>query len=62
MYFKDIKKDELDSFEQGTMPFERQVNLFQKLIDSGMLWRMKNSYIAQANDLVNDGHIIRHYK
>lgn len=59
MYFKDVTREEIDSFEKGDLSFDGQVNLFQKLVDSGMLWTMKNSYITTANSLVNDGHIIQ---
>jgi hypothetical protein len=62
MYFEDITKKEIDSFEKGNLSFDRQVNLFQKLVDSGMLWTMKNSYIATANSLVNEGHIVQRFK
>ena len=62
MYFKDISKDEFESFEQGSLPLDNQINLFQKIIDSGMLWTMKNDYIVKANNLIDDGYVIQHNK
>lgn len=62
MYFKDISKDEFESFEQGKLPLDNQVNLFQKIIDSGMLWTMNSDYIVKANNLIDDGYIIQRKK
>jgi hypothetical protein len=62
MYFKDISKDEFESFEQGKLPLDNQINLFQKIIDSGMLWTMNNDYIVKANNLIDDGYVIQRNK
>jgi hypothetical protein len=62
MYFKDISKDEFESFEQGKLPLDNQINLFQKIIDSGMLWTMNNDDIVKANNLIDDGYVIQHNK
>lgn len=62
MYFKDISKDEFESFEQGKLPLDNQINLFQKIIDSGMLWTMNSDYIVKANNLIDDGYVIQRNK
>jgi|TARA_E500000305_G_C3999201_1_gene226362 hypothetical protein len=62
MYFKDISTDEFESFEKGKLPLDNQITLFQKIIDSGMLWTMKNDYILKANNLIDDGYVIQRNK
>jgi len=62
MHFKNINRDEFESFEQGRLPFDNQVNFFQKIIDSGMLWTMKSDYILKANSLIDDGYVIQRNK
>lgn len=56
-YFSFNKK--MAQYEDGKLSFEDTVNLFQKLVDSGEIIYMKNSYYIQANNLINHGHIIK---
>ena len=50
---------EIVQYELGTLPLDRTIQLFQKLVDSGELVHMKSEYYIQANSLIDFGHIIR---
>lgn len=47
--------DSIIDFENGEMELEEQVELVQKLIDSGMAWNLQGSYGRMAMDFINAG-------
>jgi hypothetical protein len=42
-------------FEEGEMPKEQVVELFQYLIDSGLAWSLQGSYGRMARTLIDAG-------
>ena len=62
MYFKGSIRNKLNHFQQDTLPLDSEINRFQKIIDSGMLWALDNEDIVKANNLINNGYIIQRYK
>ena len=50
-------------YEGGQMDWERLVEFFQGLIDSGHAWTLQGSYGRMAQRLINDGECIaKEYK
>lgn len=47
---------DLMRFEQGEMEFEEAVELFQSMIDSGVVWQLQGFYGRTAARLIQDGH------
>lgn len=44
------------AFEQGEMEREDIVDLFQHLIDTGMVWQLQGFYGRTAKDLIEEGY------
>ena len=42
-------------YENGDMDWDRTVNFFQGLIDSGLAWELQGSYGRMAQSLIDDG-------
>ena len=50
-------------YENGDMDWDRIVDMFQKLIDSGQAWTLQGSYGRMAKRLIDDGECIaKEYK
>ena len=50
-------------YENGDMDWDRIVDMFQKLIDSGEAWTLQGSYGRMAKRLIDDGDCIaKEYK
>lgn len=49
--------DRIVDYEMGMLPFEEVVELFQDLLDSGMVWKLQGSYGRNAVRLIESGHI-----
>jgi hypothetical protein len=47
--------DDIMRYEQGDMTQEETVTFFQKLIDSGMAWRLQGCYGRMAASLIENG-------
>lgn len=47
--------DDLIRFEDGSMSEEEAVALFQRLIDSGLVWSLQGSYGRTARALIDNG-------
>ncbi len=45
-------------YENGDMDWDRIVDMFQKLIDSGEAWTLQGSYGRMAMRLVDDGECV----
>jgi hypothetical protein len=43
-------------YENGDMDFDRIVDMFQKLIDSGQAWTLQGHYGRTAMALIEQGH------
>lgn len=53
-----VSVDELIAFESGEMEDESTIiNLFQRLVDNGMAWKLQGSYGRLAHRLINDGRV-----
>jgi hypothetical protein len=56
------KFDELDqimAYEEGELGEEEEIELFQHLIDSGVVWQLQGSYGRQAAALIEAGYCHR---
>ena len=47
--------EDIMCFEDGAMDEEETIVFFQKLIDSGMAWRLQGSYGRAAMSLIEQG-------
>jgi hypothetical protein len=47
--------DKIIAFEQGDLDFEATIELFQELIDSGLVWQLQGSYGRTARALIDEG-------
>jgi hypothetical protein len=47
---------EIIAFENGEMNDEQTIAFFQKLIDTGLVWKFQGSYGRTARDLIENGH------
>jgi len=43
-------------YEEGAMEWERMVEFFQEMIDSGIVWNLQGSYGRMAHRLIVEGH------
>lgn len=46
---------EIIAWEDGTLGESDTIKLFQRLIDSGMAWKLQGVYGRTANDLIEAG-------
>lgn len=53
-----VAVDDLASYENGDMAFEDVVDMFQRLIDSGMAWVLQGHYGRTALDLISAGYCV----
>ena len=42
-------------YEEGELSYEETIELFQELIDTGVVWELQGSYGRVAEDLINAG-------
>ena len=48
--------DKIIAFESGELDFDATVELFQELIDSGLVWQLQGSYGRMASSLIENGY------
>jgi len=53
--------EEIQKYETGNLSFEKTVDLFQRIVDSGMLWRFDNHIYTDANKLIDRGYVLARY-
>jgi hypothetical protein len=51
--------DDIMAYEGGELDEEQTIDLFQRLLNSGMVWQLQGSYGRQAQRLIDAGLI--HY-
>jgi hypothetical protein len=51
--------DAIMAFESGDLDDDGIIDLFQKLIDSGLAWKLQGSYGRTATALINAGYCTR---
>ena len=49
--------NEIISFEQGELDENQTIELFARLVQSGMIWSLQGSYGRMATALINSGYI-----
>lgn len=47
---------EIIAYESGSMDEDEMVAFFQRLIDSGMAWKLQGSYGRIASTLIEEGY------
>ena len=48
--------DKIIAFEQGDLDENGIIELFQELIDSGLVWQLQGSYGRMARNLIEAGY------
>ena len=48
--------DKIIAFEQGDLDEDGIIQLFQELIDSGLVWQLQGSYGRMARSLIEAGY------
>jgi len=48
--------DKIIAFEQGNLDEDGIIQLFQELIDSGLVWQLQGSYGRMARNLIEAGY------
>tara|TARA_B100000085_G_scaffold279806_1_gene303743 strand:+ start:1054 stop:1260 length:207 start_codon:yes stop_codon:yes gene_type:complete len=54
-----LNVDDIVDYENGDMDWDRLVDFFQNLIDSGMAWSLQGSYGRMAQGLIDEGYCTR---
>jgi len=58
-----MNAQDIIDYENGDMDWDRIVEMFQKLIDSGQAWTLQGSYGRMAQRLIENGDCIaKEYK
>ena len=45
------------AWEQGELEFEEVIELFQNLVDTGLVWQLQGCYGRTAMNLIESGHV-----
>ena len=51
-----LNVDDIIDYENGDMDWDRLVDFFQGLIDSGLAWKLQGQYGRVAKGLIDDGY------
>jgi hypothetical protein len=49
--------DKIIAYEQGDLDEDDIIDLFQEMLDSGIVWQLQGSYGRTARQLIQLGHI-----
>jgi len=49
--------DRIMDYEGGEMPEDEAVELFQHLVDTGLVWQLQGHYGRTARDLIQAGRV-----
>jgi hypothetical protein len=49
--------DTMIEWEEGQLTDQETIDLFQKLVDSGVAWELQGAYGRMAAYLINEGHV-----
>jgi hypothetical protein len=63
MFFLDSRVEgisawDVEAYHNGDLSFEKTVDLFQKLVDSGLLWKMNSNVIQDVHKLIERGYVL----
>lgn len=51
-----LNVDDIIDYENGDMDWDRLVDFFQNLIDTGMAWTLQGTYGRMAQGLIDEGY------
>jgi hypothetical protein len=49
--------DKIIAYESGELDEGEMLELFQELVDSGLVWKLQGNYVSTANLLIKNGYI-----
>jgi hypothetical protein len=55
---KSLPVERLFDYEEGELDYEETIELFQWLIDSGIVWHLQGRYGRTAMDLITSGECV----
>lgn len=56
--YNDDVAGQIIAFETGELDDDGVIALFQKLVDSGLAWKLQGSYGRTAMALIKAGHVV----
>ena len=54
--------DKIIAYKQGELSDEHCIELFQSLLDSGLVWQLQGHYGRTAQALIDEGYIFKKAK
>ncbi len=52
---KQVPIDQIIRYENGELDEEQTIEMFQQLIDTGLVWQLQGSYGRTAMNLIDEG-------